>query len=96
MFDEPSMPPYETVLATALISPPLLDWQAVSEMVLDVCRLTSDTATPRLKKTVAELTAGAKTDMDKIKAVFITWHKRFVYGPDRRKTGLDSSRTTSS
>jgi hypothetical protein len=91
MFDEPSMPPYEMVLQRLLIST-TPDWQAVSKWYYEVCRPHLDTATPEMKKTVAELTRGAKTDMDKIKAIFYHVAQKIRYmglTPEKDRPGFE-------
>ena len=69
MFDEPSMPPYEMVLQRLFVST-MPDWAAVSKWYWDLSQPHLDATTPEMKQTVKDLTAGAKTDMDKIKALF--------------------------
>jgi len=69
MFDEPSMPPYEEVLQRLFVST-LPDWAAVSKWYWNLSRQHLDATTPEMKQTVKELTTGAKTDMEKIKALF--------------------------
>jgi transglutaminase-like putative cysteine protease len=69
MFDEPSMPPYEMVLQRLLVST-TPDWKAISKWYWDLCQPHLEATTPEMKTTVQELTAGAKTDQDRIKAVF--------------------------
>ncbi len=69
MFDEPSMPPYEMVLQRLFVST-LPDWAAVSKWYWNLSQPHLDATTPEMKQTVKELTAGAKTDMDKVKALF--------------------------
>ncbi|MGA3006347.1 MAG: DUF3857 domain-containing protein [Opitutaceae bacterium] len=69
MYDEPSMPPDEMVLQRVLVST-LPDWAAVSKWYWNLSQAHLAALTPDIKQTVAELTAGAKTDEEKIDAVF--------------------------
>ena len=69
MFDEPSMPPNEMVLQRLFISTQP-DWAAVSKWYWNLSRPHLDATTPEMKQTVKELTVGAQTDMDRIKALF--------------------------
>lgn len=69
MFDEPSMPPYEMVLQRLFIST-TPDWQAVSKWYWGVCQPHLEATTPDMKKAGEDLTAGAKTDMERIQALF--------------------------
>jgi transglutaminase-like putative cysteine protease len=69
MFDEQSMPPYEEVLQRLFVST-MPDWATVSKWYWDLSQPHLDATTPEMKQKVKELTAGAATDMDKIKALF--------------------------
>jgi transglutaminase-like putative cysteine protease len=91
MFDEPAMPPYENALQRLLVST-LPDWQAVSKWYWDLSQPHLDAVTPEMKKTVETLTAGAKTDLDKIKAVFYDVSKNIRYmglTPEKDRPGFE-------
>lgn len=91
MFDEPAMPAYENVLQRLMIST-TPDWQAVSKWYWDLSKPHLDATTPEMKKTVETLTAGAKTDMDKIKAVFYYVSKKIRYmglTPEKDRPGFE-------
>jgi hypothetical protein len=91
MFDEPSMPPYEMVLQRLLVST-TRDWPAVSKWYWTLCKPHLDATNPEMKKKVEELTAGAKTDMDKIKAVFYYVSKKIRYmgiTPEKDRPGFE-------
>src|SRR5207302_7235380 len=91
MFDEPSMPPYEMVLQRVLVST-TPDWQAVSKWYWGVCKPHLEATTPEMKKTVAELTASATTDLDKIKALFYHVSKKIRYmglTPEKDRPGFE-------
>jgi transglutaminase-like putative cysteine protease len=91
MFDEPSMPPYEMVLQRLYVST-TPDWQAVSKWYWELSKPHLEATTPEMKKTVDELTAGAKTDVDKIKAVFYHVSKKIRYmglTPEKDRPGFE-------
>jgi len=91
MFDEPSMPPYEMVLQRLLVST-THDWQTVSKWYWNLCVPHLDATTPEMKKTVAELTADAQTDMEKMKAVFYYVSKKVRYmgiTPEKDRPGFE-------
>jgi transglutaminase-like putative cysteine protease len=69
MFIEPAMPPPQEVLQHLSIST-IPDWSTVSRWHWNLVKPHLDAITPDMKKQVAELTSGATTDMEKIKAVF--------------------------
>src|ERR1039458_982932 len=68
MFAEPSMPPPEMVLQRLLVTT-TSNWQAVSKWYWDLSKSHLEATTPELTKEAQELTAGAGTDLEKIKAV---------------------------
>ncbi|WP_040546497.1 DUF3857 domain-containing protein [Pedosphaera parvula] len=78
MFTEPSMPSYGMVLQRLLIST-TPDWSAVSKWYWELSRPHLEAITPEMKKTVEELIAGAKSDTDKIKALFYHVSKNIRY-----------------
>jgi hypothetical protein len=69
MFDEPSMPPYENVLQRVLVST-TPDWKVVSQWYWNLSQPHLAATSPEMQKKVADLTANAKTDLDKAKALF--------------------------
>src|SRR5262249_21519417 len=76
MFDEPSMPSYEVVLQRLLVST-TPNWQDVSKWYWELSKPHLEATTPDMKTTVQELTADAKTDLDKTKALFYHVSKKF-------------------
>lgn len=91
MFDEPGMPPYEIVLQRLLVST-TPSWEDVSKWYWNVCKPHLDATNPDMKKTVEELTADAKTDMEKIKAVFYHVSKKIRYmglTPEKDRPGFE-------
>src|SRR5437879_2302876 len=91
MFDEPSMPPYEIVLQRLLIST-TTDWQSVSKWYWDLCKPHLDATTPEMKKTVKELTANSKSEMERIKAVFYNVAQKIRYmglTPEKDRPGFE-------
>jgi len=91
MFDEPSMPPYEEVLQRLFVST-LPDWAAVSKWYWDLSLPHLDATTPEMKQTVKELTAGAQTDMDRIKALFYFVSNKIRYmgiTPEKDRPGFE-------
>jgi transglutaminase-like putative cysteine protease len=69
MFDEPSMPAREEVLQRVLVST-MADWHDVSKWYWNLSESHLTATSPELTQTVAALTAGAKSDADKAKALF--------------------------
>ena len=91
MFDEPSMPPYEEVLQRLFVST-LPDWAAVSKWYWNLSRAHLDATTPEMKQTVKELTAGAQTDKEKIKALFYFVSNKIRYmgiTPEKDRPGFE-------
>ena len=91
MFEEPSMPAYEQVLQRLLIST-TPDWQAVSKWYWELSKPHLEATTPEMKKTVDELITGAKSDMDKIKAIFYHVSKKIRYmglTPEKDRPGYE-------
>jgi transglutaminase-like putative cysteine protease len=78
MFDEPDMPPYEMVLQRLLVST-VPDWRDLSKWYWSLSRPHLDMTTPDMTNTVAGLTAGAKTDLDKVRAIFYYVSKNIRY-----------------
>jgi transglutaminase-like putative cysteine protease len=91
MFDEPSMPPPENVLQRVLVST-TPTWQDVSKWYWGLSRPHLEATAPDMTNTVNELVAGAKTDMDKIKAIFYYVSKNIRYmglTPEKDRPGFE-------
>ena len=91
MFDEPAMPPYENVLQRVLIST-TPDWRDVSKWYWNLSKPHLDAITPEMKKTVADLTANAKTDLDKAHALFYYVSQKIRYmglTPEQDRPGFE-------
>jgi transglutaminase-like putative cysteine protease len=91
MFDEPSMPPAENVLQRVLVSTTPA-WQDVSKWYWDLSRPHLDATAPDMTNTVNEMIAGAKTDMDKVKAIFYYVSKNIRYmglTPEKDRPGFE-------
>jgi transglutaminase-like putative cysteine protease len=91
MFDEPAMPSYEVVLQRLMVST-TPDWESVSKWYWNVSKPHLDATTPEMKQKVDELTAGARTDMDKIKAVFYEVAQKIRYmgiTPEQDRPGFE-------
>ena len=92
MFDEPSMPPYEIVLQRLLVSTTPSIGKTYRNGIGTFANPHLDATTPEMKKKVEELTAGAKTDMDKIKAVFYHVAQKIRYmglTPEKDRPGFE-------
>ncbi|HEX4087020.1 MAG TPA: DUF3857 domain-containing protein, partial [Chthoniobacteraceae bacterium] len=91
MFDEPSMPPYENVLQRLLVST-TPTWQDVSKWYWNLSQPHLDATSPELQKTVKELTANSKTDLDKAKALFYYVSQKIRYmgvTPEKDRPGFE-------
>jgi transglutaminase-like putative cysteine protease len=91
MFDEPSMPPYEMVLQRLFVST-IPDWPRVSKWYWELSISHLEATTPEMKKTVESLTAGCKTDLDRVKALFYDVSKKVRYmglTPEKDRPGLE-------
>jgi transglutaminase-like putative cysteine protease len=91
MFNEPGMPPPQEVCQHLSVST-IPDWSTVSRWYWDLSKPHLDAITPDMKKQVAELTAGATTDMGKIKAVFYYVSKEIRYmgiTPEKDRPGFE-------
>src|SRR5208282_2999354 len=91
MFDEPAMPPYEVVLQRLLVSTTPA-WQDVSKWYWDLSRPHLEATAPDMTNTVNEMIAGAKTDMDKVKAIFYYVSKNIRYmglTPEKDRPGFE-------
>ena len=67
-------------------------WSVVSRWYWDLSKPHLDAITPAMKKQVADLTAGASTDMDRIKAVFYYVSKKIRYmgiTPEKDRPGFE-------
>jgi transglutaminase-like putative cysteine protease len=91
MFDEPAMPPYENVLQRALVST-TPDWRDVSKWYWELSKPHLDATSPELQKTVGELTANAKSDLDKARALFYFVSQKIRYmglTPEQDRPGFE-------
>jgi|CZKI01.1.fsa_nt_gi transglutaminase-like putative cysteine protease len=91
MFDEPAMPPYQEVLQRVSLST-TPDWGVVSRWYWELSKPHLNAITPEMKKQVADLTAGAATDMDRIRAVFYYVSKKIRYmgiTPEKDRPGFE-------
>lgn len=91
MFDEPAMPPYEMVLQRLPVST-APDWPSISKWYWNLSQSHLNAITPEMKQTVADLTTGAKTDMDKIQALFYYVSKNIRYmglTPEKDRPGFE-------
>ncbi|HUB68410.1 MAG TPA: DUF3857 domain-containing protein [Candidatus Methylacidiphilales bacterium] len=91
MFEEPSMPPYENVLQRVLIST-TSSWGDVSKWYWNLSQSHLEATSPELKKTVADLTANAKTDTDKMKVLFYYVSQKIRYmglTPEKDRPGFE-------
>src|SRR5471030_147832 len=92
MFAESSMPPYENVLQRVLVST-TPDWRDVSKWYWTLSKPHLDATSPELQKAVSDLTAGAKTDMDKAKVLFYYVSQKIRYmglTPEKDQPGFES------
>ena len=78
MFDEPGMPPEDMVLQRLYVST-LPDWKAVSKWYWELSQPHLEAESAEMKSKVTTLTAGAKTDQDKTKALFYYVSKNIRY-----------------
>jgi transglutaminase-like putative cysteine protease len=91
MFDEPAMPPYENVLQRVLVST-TADWRDVSKWYWELSKPHLAATTPELKKAVGDLTANAKTDLDKARALFYYVSQKIRYmglTPEQDRPGFE-------
>jgi transglutaminase-like putative cysteine protease len=91
MFAELSMPPYENVLQRLLVST-TPDWHDISKWYWRLSKSHLEATTPELQKTVTDLTSNAKTDMDKIKALFYYVSQKIRYmglTPEKGRPGYE-------
>ena len=91
MFDEPGMPPYEMVLQRLYVST-LPDWQAVSKWYWELSKPHLDAVSPEMRTAVSNLTAGAQTDLDRVKALFYNVSKNVRYmglTPEKDRPGFE-------
>jgi transglutaminase-like putative cysteine protease len=91
MFDEPSMPPYENVLQRLLVST-TPDWETVSKWYWQLSKPHLDATAPEMKQSVDELIQGAKSDREKIQAIFNFVAKKVRYmglTPEKDRPGFE-------
>jgi transglutaminase-like putative cysteine protease len=91
MFDEPGMPPYENILQRALAGT-TPDWASVSKWYWALSEPHLKATSPELEKTVAELTAGSKSDLDKAHALFYYVSQKVRYmglTPEQDRPGFE-------
>jgi transglutaminase-like putative cysteine protease len=91
MFDEPSMPPYENVLQRVLVST-TPDWKVVSRWYWNLSQPHLAATSPEMEKKVADLTANAKTDLDKAHALFYYVSQKIRYmglTPEQDRPGFE-------
>lgn len=91
MFDEPAMPPYENVVQRVLVST-TPDWRDVSKWYWTLSKPHLDATSPELQKTVSDLTANAKTDLDKARALFYYVSQKVRYmglTPEQDRPGFE-------
>jgi transglutaminase-like putative cysteine protease len=91
MFNEPDMPPYDSVLQRLFVST-VPTWQDISRWYWNLSKPHLDRTTPAMKQTVAELTANQPGDLDKVKALFYFVSKRIRYmglTPEKNRPGFE-------
>jgi transglutaminase-like putative cysteine protease len=91
MYDEADMPPYEMVLQRLFVST-TPNWQAISRWYWNLSQSHLNATTPEMKQTVAQLTAGKLTDMDRIHALFYYVSKNIRYmglTPEKDRPGFE-------
>lgn len=91
MFAEPAMPPGEEVLQRVLAST-TPSWYDVSKWYWDLSRQHLAATDADMTNTVNELTAAAKTDMEKIKSIFYYVSKNIRYmglTPEKDRPGFE-------
>jgi transglutaminase-like putative cysteine protease len=91
MYDEPEMPPYETVLQRLLVST-LPDWSAVSKWYWELSLPHLNAISPAMRQTVSALIAGKTTDLEKIEALFYYVSKNIRYmgvTPEKDRPGFE-------
>jgi transglutaminase-like putative cysteine protease len=91
MFDEPDMPPYDSVLQRLFVST-VPAWEDISRWYWNLSRPHLEMTTPDMIKTVANLTAAQPTDLDKVKALFYFVSKNIHYmglTPEKDRPGFE-------
>jgi len=91
MFEEPGMPPHSEVLQRVMLST-TPQWENLSKWYYNMCRPHLDTATPEMKKTVEDLTAGVQGDLERVKAVFYNVAQKIRYmgiTPEKDRPGFE-------
>src|SRR5262249_45582767 len=91
MFDEPAMPPYEMTLQRLLVST-ITDWPAVSKWYWQLSESHLEATTSEMKRSAHDLTDNAKSDLDKVKALFYHVSKKVRYmglTPEKDRPGFE-------
>lgn len=91
MYDEPAMPPYESVLQRVLAST-IPDWAAVSRWYWRLSEPHLAATSPAMAAAVSRLTAGARTDREKIEALFYYVSRAIRYvgvTPEKDRPGFE-------
>jgi transglutaminase-like putative cysteine protease len=91
MFNEPAMPPPDSVLQRLYVST-APDWKAVSKWYWELSQEHLGATTSDMKQAVSKLTAGAATDTDKIHALFYYVSKNVRYmglTPEKDRPGFE-------
>ncbi|HEY2081239.1 MAG TPA: DUF3857 domain-containing protein [Verrucomicrobiae bacterium] len=91
MFEEPDMPPDDEVLQRLFVST-VPTWKDISKWYWNLSKPHLDMTTPELKKTVADLTSNAPTELDKVKSLFYYVSKNIHYmglTPEKNRPGFE-------
>ncbi|HEV2211658.1 MAG TPA: DUF3857 domain-containing protein [Verrucomicrobiae bacterium] len=91
MYDEPAMPPYEEVLQRLFVST-TRDWQTVSKWYWELSKPHLEATEPEMEQKITELTGSAKTDLEKVKALFYYVSKKVRYmglTPEKDRPGYE-------
>ncbi|HYH02220.1 MAG TPA: DUF3857 domain-containing protein [Bacillota bacterium] len=91
MVDEPAMPSYNEVLQHLRVST-IPDWQTISRWAWEINQPHLKAITPEMQTTVNQLTSGAMTEMEKIKALFYYVSKQIRYmgvTPEQDRPGFE-------
>lgn len=91
MFDEPGMPAHENVLQRTMVST-LPNWPAVSKWYWGLSESHLAAITPEMKASVAQLTARATNDLNKVQDLFFYVSKKIRYmglTPEKDRPGFE-------
>ncbi len=91
MFDEPGMPAHENVLQRTMVST-LPDWPTVSKWYWGLSESHLAAITPEMKASVAQLTASATNDLNKVQDLFFYVSKKIRYmglTPEKDRPGFE-------